>query len=491
MLHEPRIAARFHGRIRDCLRGALALLLGVLFIGVGQVVGATQPGGAQSGSIPTGAAQHHAGPRGPSQSGARQPDTAHGGSSRVGATRADVSDADASQADVSQTATPSAPRVALVTFGPGRLYWERFGHDAILVNDPDADEPTVYNYGVFDFQQKNFLLNFARGHMQYRLMGEPLETDLETYAVEGRSVTVQMLNLTPEQASRLAAFLAWNALPENSRYQYDYFINNCSTKVRDALNEVLGGALQQQLSRRPAQHTYRFDSIRLVSPDFWLALGMDAGFGPRADRPLNLWQESFAPEVLSLAVRSVVVPDPHGGTRPLVSDEEVVLAARLPLPPAAPPEHRWPFLAVGIALATLLFWLGSGNGRFHRASFALLAGAWWLLCGVSGLTFAALWGLTQHWAAWGNQNLLLFNPLCLVLPVSWWYAPRGARYLAILIALGALLSPIIRMLPGLYESNLPFIALAVPVHVSLAVLAWRQRLAHGVAVRGDSRLACD
>src|SRR5579859_5550884 len=93
-----------------------------------------------------------------------------------------------------QAATERVPRVALVTFGAGQLYWELFGHDAILVDDPTADERTVYNYGVFDFEQKNFLLNFARGYMQYRLLGEPLESDLERYAAEGRSVTVQMLN---------------------------------------------------------------------------------------------------------------------------------------------------------------------------------------------------------------------------------------------------------------------------------------------------------
>lgn len=368
----------------------------------------------------------------------------------------------------------AAPQVALVTFGSGGLYWERFGHDALIVNDPDADESIVYNYGVFDFQQKNFLLNFARGRMQYRLIGEPLEEDLTTYAAEGRSVTVQVLNLTAGQARQLTAFLDWNAQPQNARYQYDYFTNNCSTKVRDALNRVLGGALERQLSHQPSRHTYRFDAIRLMSPDFWLALGMDVGLGPNADRPLSLWQESFVPIALSLALRQVVVRDSQGKTQPLVSEEQVVLPGRLPPVPAAPPELGLPFLVAGIALAALLFWLARGKGRLYRASFALVAGAWWLMCGLIGLVLAALWGLTRHWAAWDNENLLLFDPVCLVLPVVWWWAPRAARYLATLIAVVALSSLMIRLLPGLYEHNLPYIALAVPVHVLLGVLAWRQ-----------------
>jgi hypothetical protein len=378
----------------------------------------------------------------------------------------------------------NVPQVALITFGPGEIYWERFGHDAIIVNDPAAGEAIVYNYGVFEFEQRNFFLNFARNHMQYRLIAEPLDVDLAAYAAEGRSVTVQMLDLTPAQARWLAAFLAWNARPENARYRYDYFLNNCTTKVRDALNQALGGALERQLSRQRTPYTYRFDAVRLMSPDFWLALGMDAMLGPRADRPLSLWQESFVPAVLSGALRHVMLSDAHGAVHPLVSDEQVVLRARLSPAPPAPPGLGVPFLIVGLTLAALAFWLGCGKGRFRRTSFALLSGAWWLVCGLSGLVSAGLWGLTDHWAASGNENLLLLDPACLLLPVVWWRAPRAALWLATLIAAAALISPVLRALPGLYQSNLPFLALAVPIHLSLALLAWHQ---HGVAAATGPR----
>lgn len=369
----------------------------------------------------------------------------------------------------------SAPKVALVTFGPGRLSWERFGHNAIIVDDPAADTRFAYNYGVFDFEEKSFLLNFARGHMRYSLVAQDFDASLTTYVAEGRSITVQMLNLTPAQARALAAFLAWNAQPQNADYRYDYFINNCSTKVRDALNRVLGGAIERQLARRLTPDTYRFDAIRLVSPDFWLALGMDMGLGPNADVPLSLWQESFIPMVLSRALRDVVVRDRNGDTLPLVSGEEVVLQGRLPPAPEAPLELQLPFLAVGVTLAVLLLWVGHGEAHLYRVSFALLAVAWSLICGICGLVLTALWGLTDHWAAWYNENLLPLNPLCLVLPVVWWRAPRIARSLATLIAAGALIGLIVRTLPGLYQSNLAFIALSAPVHLALAVLAWHRR----------------
>ena len=387
------------------------------------------------------------------------------------------------------TDQPSTLKVALVTFGPGPLYWERFGHNAIVIDDPAAGIRMAYNYGVFDFQEARFLLNFARGHMHYSLGAEPLDADLATYVPEGRSVTVQLLNLTPAQAQRLAAFLAWNAQPQNAVYRYDYLVNNCSTKVRDALNRALGGALERQLARRSAPHTYRFDAVRLISPDFWFALGMDMAFGPKGDTPLSLWQESFVPMVLSRALGAVAVRDANGQILPLVSDEQVVEPGRLPPAPAAPRDLRLPFLAVGIGLAALLLWLAHGKSHHYRASFALLAVAWWLICGFAGLVLAGMWGLTDHWATWDNENLLLLNPACLVLPAVWWRAPRIARWLVTLIAAAALISLVVRTLPGLYQGNLAFIALTAPVHLVLAVLAWRQFWVAGLGADQDAHLA--
>jgi uncharacterized protein DUF4105 len=385
--------------------------------------------------------------------------------------------------------SPGAPKVALVTFGPGRIYWERFGHNGLIVDDPAAGTRIVYNYGAFDFQEKHFLRNFALGHMRYSLIDEPLDADLAIYVAEGRSVTVQILNLTPAQARQLAAFLAWNAQPQNAAYRYDYFVNNCSTKVRDALNRVLGGALERQLAQRLTSHTYRFDAVRLISPDFWLALGGDAVLGPNADRPLSVWQESFVPMLLSAALRDVVVSDPSGAAVPLVSDEQVVLPGRLPPAPAAPRELRLPFLAAGAGLAALLLWLARAKGRLYRVSFGVLAVAWWLICGLSGLLLAGLWGFTDHWAIWENENLLLFDPLCLLVPLVWWRTPRIACRLTTLIAAAALLSLIIRMLPGWYQGNLALIALTAPVHLVLALLGCRQRSAAGIAARQATRLA--
>jgi hypothetical protein len=372
-----------------------------------------------------------------------------------------------------------APQIALVTFGPGQLYWERFGHNGIIVRDSATGQSTVYNYGVFDFEDREFVVNFVRGDIQYQISAESLDDDVAMYAAEGRSITVQVLNLMPAQARSLATFLAWNARPENARYRYDYFLNNCSTKVRDALNSALGGLLERELTRKTTAHTYRFDAVRLISPDFWLGLGMDAGLGPKADRPLSLWQESFVPMELSRAIRDVMVVDARGSVRPLVKDEEIVLPGKLLSAPAAPPPLAIPFLITGLALAALLLWLGRKSTQFLRVSFAVLTCAWWLACGLSGLVLATLWWLTDHWVTRGNENLLLLDPLCLLLPLLSWTVPRAARWLTMLVAVIALTTPLLRAVRGLHEENLSLIALCLPVHLSLALLAWREALVRG------------
>jgi len=120
---------------------------------------------------------------------------------------------------------PSPPTVSLLTIGPGDIFFERFGHNAIVVRGPASGESLAYNYGIFDFDQQDFLLNFARGRMRYRMAVDDLADDLAMYRDEGREITEQRLALTPEQTQRLVEFLEWNARPENAQYHYDYWVD--------------------------------------------------------------------------------------------------------------------------------------------------------------------------------------------------------------------------------------------------------------------------
>ena len=113
-------------------------------------------------------------------------------------------------------------RVSLITYGPGSIYWERFGHDAIEIRDTVSGQSVDFNYGVFDFDEHDFFLNFARGYMHYMIDAERSDADEREYIEAGRSVTTQRLALEPAQAAQLRDFLLWNLEPQNARYDYDY-----------------------------------------------------------------------------------------------------------------------------------------------------------------------------------------------------------------------------------------------------------------------------
>lgn len=362
-------------------------------------------------------------------------------------------------------------QIALVTIGPGPIYWERFGHNAIAVRDTARGRTLLYNYGMFDFAQENFLLNFVRGRMTYQLVAQDADADLAGYGLEGRRVDVQYLNLSPPQRVALADFLAWNARPENAAYRYDYYRDNCSSRVRDALDQALGGLLGGAGVGKPTRSTYRSETQRLTAPEPWLYLGTHAGLGPANDAPIDRWQAAFVPMTLQSLLRDIDVADDDGRAVPLVAKEERLLEATLPDPGADPPQWRWRFAATGLLVAAVL--LGLRALRWRRA-LALAAGAIWLSAGLGGAVLLGLWFGTDHSSAWRNQNVLLFSPLALALlpaTMSIWRGREGgrvSRVLALVIVLLAAAALALKALPLEWQDNGDWIALWLPIHLALA-----------------------
>lgn len=360
-------------------------------------------------------------------------------------------------------------QVALVTYGPGATYWERFGHDAIELRDTASGEAVNFNYGVFDFSEKDFFLNFARGHMRYLMDAAPTALDESLYVADGRSVVRQRLHLDPAQAATLRDFLLWNLRPENVAYPYDYYADNCTTRVRDALDAALGGVLRAQLQTRGGAMTYREHTARMMRGEPWLMLTLDLGLGPYADQPLDAWRESFLPDVLQAHLRTIRVTDANGRSQLLVLDETTRAAGRLQAAATAP-DLRAPLGLAGLLLALALL----ATRRFWLPGYLALGTAYLLAAGLIGLIALALWTLTAHYAAWANANLLLFNPLAwLLLPTLW----RARRALApsrigngvlIIQLVAGIVATGLHLLPGVVQQNQPWLLFALPVWLALA-----------------------
>ena len=360
----------------------------------------------------------------------------------------------------------AAPRIGVATMQPGDIFFERFGHNAIVVDDPALAEPVSYNFGFFDMEEPDFMARFVRGDMRYRLVALPLSQDLAYYREVGRGVSIQWLDLDEAQARALAAALEENARPENAVYRYDYFTDNCSTRVRDALDAALDGALKRQLASRSRGNTFRGDAVRLASPAPWMWLGFDLGLGPAADRPNSLWLDAFVPMRLADALTGIELDD----GRPLVMATEQVLPHRLAAEPSEAPRPWWPWLLAGLAAAVAIRL--AGTRRPH--ALAALALPFWAACGALGTVMLLLWIGTGHRFAWGNHNLLLFPPLCLLLLHGGWRIARGRaagplfRALAWIVALGAVIALFLHLLPVLPQRNAHWIALMLPLHAALA-----------------------
>jgi hypothetical protein len=367
-------------------------------------------------------------------------------------------------------ATDAPPRIGIMTMQPGEVFFERFGHDAIIVVDPATGAATSYNFGFFDPGEQDFLSRFLRGEMMYYLVALPLEQDLEQYRDAGRGVSVQWLDVEPAQARALAEALAERARPENARYRYDYFTANCATQVRDALDDAMGGALQPQLAGRSRGNTYRSEAVRLARPAPWMWLGFDLGLGPYADRPLSRWEEAFVPMRLADSLREAR----NSEGRPLVMAEQQLLPHRIAAEPAEMPRRWWPWLVAGLALAGATF-----AARRRPRLIAGFALPLWLLCGLAGLLVAFIWGFTAHHAGWANRNLFWLSPLCLLLLPGAVALLRGRvpgrlfRVLLWAVAAIAIVGWILQWLSLQPQYNLPWIALLLPVHVALALALGR------------------
>ena len=380
------------------------------------------------------------------------------------------------------TQPESTLEVFLITVGAGRQVWERFGHNAIWVRDTVRGIDRAYNYGMFSFDDPGFLSRFVRGEMDYWMEGFETERMLRAYAAADRSIWVQELDLTAEQKQALYEFEQWNERPENRLYRYDYYRDNCSTRVRDALDQALGGELRESFDDVETGTTYRSHFRRLMAPDPPIYAGGSFAIGPATDRPISAWEEMFLPVRMMEYLREMTVPDGDGSERPLVKRELTVYESTLGPEPEAPPDWTFRFLAAGVAFAglfVLLGWLGS-KWRGARFLAALASATWAFVLGIGGVFMLGIWFLTAHWAGYRNENLFFLNPLALALAVLIPYAAvakpwavRWARGLAIFIATAAILGLILQPLPWLPQTNAEIIAAVLPPTLAMTWVVLR------------------
>lgn len=379
-------------------------------------------------------------------------------------------------------------RVYLMTVGQGRAIWEHFGHNALVIEDVARGTRVAWHWGLFDFDEPGFVARFLRGEMEYWMGGFDATRLALAYQSQDREVVLQELALTQAQARELDAFVRWNAQPENRYYRYDYFVDNCSTRLRDALDRVMGGALQERFGRESAGVSYRHETDRLTGralPDY---LGITLLLGPRGDVIRSKWEQMFTPLNLRIWVRDVEVEGPDG-LRPLVRSEQIVVPSSRPPPLAEPPKDLIPLLLAGSMVGGLFLVLGRmarRPGLLRRVPLALTGGLWSLVAGVGGAILVLVhW--TDHVWMYGNENVLQLDPLSLLLAVA---LPLGllrggtlkrTTWLAMAVAGVSLTGMVAQVLPGVDQVNGVIIAMALPPNLGLAMAVRGLRTSEAVS----------
>lgn len=308
-------------------------------------------------------------------------------------------------------------QVSLVTSSPGTDLYAQFGHSIVRIVDYKFRKDLSFNYGTFDFNTPNFYWKFLQGKLNYQLAVHSTAATVRNYTYEKRQLTEQILNLTVEEKQAVVGFLYNNALPENKDYLYDFFYDNCATRIRDVLeNEITNFSYVEA-----EVETYSFRQMldMYVGDNPWINFGFYLILGYPTDVEADLRDQMFLPDYLSTNL-----------TEYARNDGKVLLSAPRPLNQVTTvPDSSFfitPLIAMSFILLLSILFLVWGSEKVKRR-FDL---TFFTILGTMGLFMLFMWFGTDHWTTTKNLNVLWANPLFLLL---WFMKSQRAIWLLILI----------------------------------------------------------
>lgn len=302
--------------------------------------------------------------------------------------------------------------ISLLTCSPGTKVWSLYGHTAIRVEDPSTGSDMVVNYGMFDFQQKNFILRFVFGLTDYQMGIVSYPEFMVEYAAQGRSVVQQKLNLTAEEKAAILQALSENYQPQNRVYRYNFFYDNCTTRARDILVSHLGGKVEYEVDPNETP-SYREMTHQWNADHRWARFGNDLLLGLGADNPTDYEQQQFLPDTLRRDFAGATIVGTDGSRRPLVAETTEILKIN---PDNVHTTHSmWdsipPRMLFAVVLALML--VVTGYELKRKKTFWLVDVTWLTLDGLAGLVLLAM-VFSKHPTVNLNLQILLLNPLSIL-----------------------------------------------------------------------------
>lgn len=301
-------------------------------------------------------------------------------------------------------------KISVLTSSPyeGEVY-TLYGHAAIRVNDPTQKIDFIFNYGIFDFSKPNFIYRFAKGETDYKLGGMNFQDYVIEYEMRGSEITELVLNLDPEEKERIWQALVVNIQPENQVYRYNFFFDNCATRLITVIEKHLNGKIDY--NNPPETQTFRDLINHCTRNHAWLTFGCDLALGSPTDRVATHYETLFLPMYLKDAFDKATIANPDGSTRKLISQTNLLTTAD-------PEEEGYKDgFFTPIVCSLLLFLLVAGITAYEwkkKKYFRIVDCVLFFIAGIGGVILFFLSFVSVHPCTWPNWSLVWLQPLDLV-----------------------------------------------------------------------------
>lgn len=268
------------------------------------------------------------------------------------------------------------PMVVLVTMGIGSLIWERHGHIALCVLEQDVANDACYNYGVGDFHDPAAMAwGFFRGTHSFWVEKMEPEHMLQVYRYFDRTVWAQIIPLTPDQVQQVIKKLEIDILEMNKYYAYDHFDDNCTTRVRDILDNATGGSLHKLTGDEDGK------TFRDLARDGFYGMKLpliitDIAMGRSTDRVPDYWERMFLPQYLREAIAKLYNVAPtilyeRKECRTATEQAAVADCTARGIPPASSDDSGRVIFALILIALTSPAWISRLVNRFQRTGLAI------------------------------------------------------------------------------------------------------------------------
>jgi hypothetical protein len=313
-------------------------------------------------------------------------------------------------------------RVSLLTSSPGEDLYAQFGHSAIRITDTLSGQDLVFNYGLFDFNTPGFYVKFIRGKLPYQLGIQRFDAFLNAYIEENRQCRELEINLNEKERLALINFLSVNYLPENREYPYDFFFDNCATRIRDILeNKFQANYPDTSLVKKAS---FRHFLAEYVGQNSWINVGFYLILGLPADAIATFRDEMFLPDYLEKHLENAFL------SGQLLAKNKITILYQ------NQPEKSVSFLPSPILISCLLFFIALIFTFYHTKRWTkIFDTVFFSLISLSGMLFVFMWVGTDHFVTHKNMNLLWANPLYILVIFNLYLGKNGKYLLFFLLTL--------------------------------------------------------